>query len=418
MRILFLTETIPFPLDSGGRVKTYHTLQSLADEHEIHCHAFIRSAAERRHAGELERHCASLTLHLRPPGPAREAGALALSLATRTPFTVARHYFRGVLRRLVRSCAERRFDAAYYDHLSMLAYARRLGLPAIHDAHNVEYDLVRRHAATLPWSPVRLFVEREWRLLRRYERARYARCGLIFAVSERDAAAIRSLAGGAPEVRVVPISIDARAMAAAGPRPRRPDLLFVGGLHWPPNADAVAHFARDIWPLVRREAPDATLTVVGRADAPVAQALRRIDGIRLAGHVPDVAPYFERARAFVVPLRAGGGMRVKILEALARGLPVVSTAIGVEGIDAAHGVHLLVADDPGSFARAVSQVVGNDGLAAELAAAGRRLVLERYDRSVVGEKLRRDLRECGGQLGRPTDAEQGRQKSAIRASFD
>ena len=113
MRILFLTETIPFPLDSGGRIKTYHTLRSLAGEHEIHCHAFIRDAAQRRHAPELERFCATLTLHLRRRSWAGEAVALARSLAGGVPLTVVRHFDRGVLEDLERACRDQAFDAAY-----------------------------------------------------------------------------------------------------------------------------------------------------------------------------------------------------------------------------------------------------------------------------------------------------------------
>jgi len=393
MRILFLTETIPYPLDSGGRIKTYHTLRALAGGHEIHCHAFIRSAAERRHAAALEPSCASLTLHLRPGGPGREAGALALSVAKRVPFTVARHFHRRVAARLERECRARQFHAAYCDHLSMLEYAASLPLPVIHDAHNVEFELVRRYAASLGRSPVRLFAEREWRLLKRYERARYARCRLILAVSERDARGIRDLARGDVDVRVVPIAIDAGGMAPLGPRPAAPGVLYVGGLHWPPNADAVSYFIREVWPLVRRETPGATLTVVGRDDVPAAEALRKTEGVRLTGRVEDVEPYFAQARVFVVPLRSGGGMRVKILEALARGLPVVSTTVGYEGIDAVPGVHLLAADDAPVFARQVKRVFDHDDLADSLARAGRTLALERYDATAIGDRLRGILAE-------------------------
>ena len=389
MRILFLTETIPYPLDSGGRIKTYHTLRSLADHHEIHCHAFIRDPAQRRHAPELERFCATLTLHLRPRSWAGEAVALARSLAGGVPLTVVRHFDRGVLETLERACREQGFDAAYYDHLSMLEYARRLPLPIIHDAHNVEFELIRRHAATLGLSPAKAIAGREWRLVQAYERERYSACRLIFAVSERDAGIIRELAGPSADVRVIPISVDARGTTPLGARPPDPALLYVGGLHWPPNADAVMHFVQDIWPLVRRDTPGATLTIVGRDDAPAARTLRQTPGVQLAGYVDDVSPYYERARALVVPLRSGGGMRVKILETLARGLPVISTSIGYEGIDAVPGVHLLAADTPADFAAAVQRAFHDDALLSGLARAGRELALERYDAEVVGAELRR-----------------------------
>ena len=148
---------------------------------------------------------------------------------------------------------------------------------------------------------------------------------------------------------------------------------------------------RRIWPLVRRDTPGATLTIVGRDDAPVARVLRHTPGVHLTGYVDDVSPYYERARALVVPLRSGGGMRVKILETLARGLPVISTRIGYEGIDAVPGVHLLAADTPADFAAEVQRAFRDDALLSELARAGRALVLERYDTEVVGAELRQAL---------------------------
>ena len=400
MRLLFLTETIPFPLDSGGRIKTYHTLRALAGDHEVHVHAFIRDASQRRHAPELERFCAALTLHLRPRSWAGEAVALVRSFAGGVPLTVVRHFDRSVLEDLERACREQRFDAAYYDHLSMLEYARRLPLPIIHDAHNVEFELIRRHTATIGPLPAKVIAGREWRLVKAYERERYAECRLIFAVSERDAGSIRALAGGSADVRVIPISVDARGTTPLGARPPEPALLYVGGLHWPPNADAVLYFVQEIWPLVRRDTPGATLTIVGRDDATAARMLRETPGVRLAGYVDDVSPYFERARALVVPLRSGGGMRVKILETLARGLPVISTSIGYEGIDAVPGVHLLAADTPAGFAAEVRRAFHDDGLLQGLAGAGRKLVLERYDTQVVGLELGRALSDFQANLGR------------------
>ena len=391
MRILFLTETIPFPLDSGGRIKTYHTLGALAGAHEVHCHAFIREPAQRAHAAALERVCASVTLHLRPRSLAREAGALVRSAATGVPLTVARHFDRHVLAQLRQACQGRAFDAGYYDHLSMLEYARRLPLPVVHDAHNIEYELVQRYASTLRSLPARWVAGREWRLVRAYERARYAACGLILAVSERDARIIRELGGPSVDVGVLPIAVDARGVTPLGPRPAEPSLLYIGGLHWPPNADAAAYFVDEIWPLVRRDIPSATFTVVGRDDAPIAARLKRVPGVRLTGYVDDITPYCARARAVVVPLRSGGGMRVKILETFARGLPVVATTIGAEGIDAVPGVHILTADDPTAFAREAVRVLRDDRLAATLAGAARQLAEARYDREVVGAALRRLL---------------------------
>src|SRR5262249_52735342 len=160
------TETIPFPLDSGGRVKTYHTLRILARDHEVHCHAFVRDAAQRRYGQALAASCRSLTLHIKTRSLLGEARALMAGYASGIPFLVRRHYDHGVMAHLRDVVKRHPFDAVYCDHLSMLEYGRRLNLPIIYDAHNVEFQIVRRHASTLPVSARRMFAEVEWRMLR------------------------------------------------------------------------------------------------------------------------------------------------------------------------------------------------------------------------------------------------------------
>lgn len=386
MRLLFLTETVPFPLDAGGRIKTYHTLRILSREHEVHCHAFIRDEGQRRYERDLSSSCHRLTLHLKPRSRVGEVCSLLIGYGTGTPFLVRRHFDRAVFAELKSQIEQHRFDAIYCDHLSMLEYGRRLGLPIIHDAHNVEFEIIRRHAATLRFSAMRGFAALEWRMLRRYERAQYRRCALIYSVSDIDAQAIRRLSGDRNTVAVVPISVDAEGVAPASPIDAGHELLFVGGLHWPPNADAVGHFIDEILPIVRSRLPNTRLTVVGRTDARVQHRLRTLGGVTFAGHVADIEPFFRRSRAMVVPLRSGSGMRVKILDALARGMPTVTTSVGCEGIDATAGDHLLVADTPATFAAAVVRVLTDDELAMRLSRNSRELVQDKYDESVVGRQ--------------------------------
>jgi glycosyltransferase involved in cell wall biosynthesis len=392
MRLLFLTETIPFPLDSGGRIKTYHTLRILSSEYEVHCHALVRDERHLRFERDLAGYCASLTLHPVPRSRMREVGCFAWSQATRVPFVIRRHFHRGVLEHIRSACRRYDFDAVYCDHLSMLEYGRRLALPIIVDAHNVEFQIVRRHAATLGWSLTRAFAELEWRRLKKYERQWYPSCRLVFSVSEIDARVIRTVAGNRVPVVVVPIAVDAYAAPQAKTLAADPEILFVGGLHWPPNADAVTYFVQQILPTVRKAIPDARLTVVGRADEPVRRRLGMVPGVRCIGHVDDVEPHFQGSRIMVVPIRSGSGMRVKVLDALARGLPTVSTTVGCEGIDVDAGVHLLVADEPADFAAQVIRLLTDAALARSLADAGRLLVLRAYDTSVVAARILDALR--------------------------
>ena len=387
MRLLFLTETIPFPPDSGGRIKTYNTLRILSQQHEVHCHAFVREPGQLHLARDLATVCSSVSLHLVPRRRVSEIGHALSSTVTGTPFVVARHFNGRAWRAADDASRACRFDAVYCDHCSMLEYGRRLRLPIVLDAHNVEFEIVRRHARTLSWSPTRLFAEMEWRRLEQYERRWYPRCRLIYAVSAVDAAVLRGFAGHGVPVAEVPISVDLTTVPEPAPLCHEPEILFVGGLQWPPNADAVEFFLRDVFPLVRQAIPAARFTVVGKGPDALASRFGNTPGVSFAGHVEDVERYFTRSRVVVAPIRAGSGMRVKILDALARRRPTVATTVGCEGIDVVSGTHLLVADTPADFARMVVRVVQDDDLASALARNGRDLIARKYDVPAVGHAV-------------------------------
>lgn len=382
MRILFITETVPYPLDSGGRIKTFHTLRMLTGAHQVRLHAFIRDEAQRAHRPALEALGVPTTLHLVPRSIPREAWFAARSLLG-APYSVGRHFDGGVHRAVAAEASAWRPDLVYCDHLSMGEYARRLGVPIVYDAHNVEYAILRRFAGTRPDPVTRAAAAVEWRRVRNYEAELCRLSRLVFVVSDVDRQSLTALSGPGVRFAEVPISVDATGFAPIATLTRAPRLLFLGGLHWPPNADALLTFVRESWPLVRASRPDATLTSVGRDDHPSAAECRAAPGVHLTGWVPEIDPFVQESRLLVVPMRAGSGMRVKILEAMARGLPVVSTSVGCEGIGVEPGKHLLLADTPDAFAAAVLRVLSDDDLAASLAAQARALVLERYDVGAV-----------------------------------
>jgi glycosyltransferase involved in cell wall biosynthesis len=356
----------------------------------VHCHALVRDLDRLRFEPELKAVAATVTLHPVPRSWPHELSRAAVAQATSAPFLVSRHFYGHVFEQLQAACRANAYDAVYCDHLSMLEYGRRLVIPVVLDAHNVEFEIVRRHAATLGWSPWRLFAESEWRRLEQYERRWYPACRLIFSVSSVDARQIRDLAGGDVPVVDVPIAVEAATLRAGGIADGN-RILFVGGLHWPPNADAVSFFIEEIFPLVRAAVPTATFTVVGRNPERVSRALGDVPGVEFAGHVDDVEPYFSGSRVMVVPIRAGSGMRVKILDSMGRGVPTVATTVGCEGIDVVSGTHLLVADAPEAFAATVVRVLSDDQLARSLSQSGRDLVVSSYDVGVIRARVLQSL---------------------------
>jgi glycosyltransferase involved in cell wall biosynthesis len=219
-----------------------------------------------------------------------------------------------------------------------------------------------------------------------WEKEHTRRADVCIAVSKDDAEYLGEEYGIA-NVLVVPNGVDCAAFAPPEDNVRNPyELLFMGGLHYAPNLDAVNWLAAEIFPEIRKQIPQMTCTLVGPGAEKHQERLERA-GLQVLGLVPDVRPYLHRATAMVVPLRAGGGTRVKILEAMAAGLPVISTHLGAEGLGLRHEEHVLYADQPEEFATAAKRLVSDPPLWSRLAENGMRLVQEKYDWSALGLRL-------------------------------
>lgn len=388
MRILLLTLVAPFPPDSGPKVKTYNLLQYLGRHHEVTLVSLVRTEQERAHAESLRGLCKAVYTVPFRRSRLRDAYHLARSLLTGTSFIMNRDAS-PELRALLADLTRREpFEIVHPDQLNMAQFAVDLPGALVLDEHNAVWTIVARMAANETNLLKRLFFDLEARRLRRYEAAICARFDALLAVSEPDlrflASAAASAATTLPPARIVPIAIDARAEPPVQRVSEPRTILSMATMFWPPNVDGVLWFANEVYPLVKRAVPEANFAVVGaRPPASVRRLADADPSIQVTGYVEDPRPFLEQTAALIVPVRAGGGMRVKILEALARGLPVVSTTIGYEGIDLQPGQHLLVGDTPAAFAEALVRVLRDPALGRQLAAAGRRVAEEVYDWRVV-----------------------------------
>lgn len=386
MRVLLATQVVPYPPDSGPKIKTYNVLRHLAQQHEVHLVSFVRSPEEVGWAEELDRHCASVTtVHLQR-SRLRDAAYLGRSLLTGRPFLIERDDANAMRTAIAHLLAHHAFDAVHADQLSMAQFAVDLPLPLrVLDEHNAVWSIVHRLAERTGWGPRRLLAEIEWRKLRRYEVGICRRFDRVTVVSEDDRQALTGADDGALPATVIPIAVDTRELAFTPRAPAARQIVSIATMFYPPNVEGVYWFAREVFPLVQRAVPESHFTIVGSRPPPqITQLDHPGSGITVTGYVADLEPVVRESAVLVVPLHSGSGMRVKILEAFARGMPVVSTTVGVEGIDARPGEHLLVADEPVAFAQAVTRLLCDAGEAARLAQAGRRLVEQCYDwRSVL-----------------------------------
>ncbi|MGQ0601233.1 MAG: glycosyltransferase family 4 protein [Anaerolineales bacterium] len=387
MKVLLLTQVLPYPPDSGPKIKTWNTLKYLARDHEITLVSFVRGdqAAE---VEALRRYCQAIHTVPLTRSPIADGWAMVSSLITGQPWMMVRDDQRAMRELIDQLCATTRFDVVHADQLNMAQYAARVpDARRVLDAHNALWLLYQRLAATMPAGPRRWLLERDWRLLKDYEGRQLRECDFVLAVSDEDRSALLEAAGETRGVTVIPIAVDLEELPFVPRRAEADHLFHIGTMYWPPNIDGMLWFIREVLPMIKAQHPDVALDIVGARPAQELSSLNGQDGINVTGYVQDPQPYLEQAGVFIVPLRAGGGMRVKILEALARGLPLVTTSLGCEGIAVEHGRHALIADTPAAFAQAVVRLLTDRVFAADLARRGRQLIEDVYDYQVACRPL-------------------------------
>jgi len=380
MNVLLLTQVLPYPPDSGPKVKTWNVLKYLAERHEVTLASFVRGdqSAEARH---LAQYCQVVHTVPMERSAIRDVWHMGRSFLTGQPFLMIRDDRRAMRSLIDRLSAEQHFDVAHADQLNMAQYAERVpGAFKVLDAHNALWVLYKRLWATMSPGPRKWLLGRDWPLLKAYEGRLVREFDAVLAVSYEDKAALQEAAGQPVDITVIPIAIDTDEVTVVNRDVEPRHILHIGTMYWPPNIDGVLWFAHQVYPLIRQQRPDICFDIVGaRPPQDVAALNGDSTGIHVTGYVADPIFYLQRTALMVVPLRAGGGMRVKILNAMAQGIPIVSTSLGYEGIAVTPGKDILVGDTPEAFAAQVLQVLNDPALGRRLAAEGRKLVEEQYD---------------------------------------
>jgi glycosyltransferase involved in cell wall biosynthesis len=406
LRVTILDEELPYPATSGKRVRTLNLVLRLARRHHITylCHRNADPAEARQAAEFLAGH--GVETLVVPRSIPRKSGPvfyarLAANLLSPLPYSVASHTSRA-LRRAARAHAAGAVDLWQVEWTPYAQTLRGLGgAPRVVVAHNIESQIWQRYHQTEENPLRRWYVARQWHKFERFERRTFAAAARVVTVSEPDAELARARFG-AREVAVVDNGVDSAYFTPGGAAFEPDRVLFLGSLDWRPNLDAARLLLDRLFPEVRHRVPSARLWLVGRNPPPwLAQRVAQVPGAELAADVPDVRPYLRQSGVMVVPLRVGGGSRLKILEALAAGVPVVSTTVGAEGLELEPGRHLAVADTPEGLAGEVVRCVLAPGPAREMAARGRRVVLDRYEWDALADKLEQVWQEVAGGGRRP-----------------
>jgi len=394
MRILWIKTELLHPIDKGGRIRSYQILRALARQHQVTYLCLddgLAAADARERAREYAHEVVVVPFRPAPKMTVGYFAALLRNLFSPLPYAIGR-YDSAELRARIGQLAPSA-DLIVCDFLMpSVDVAADLPAPAVLFQHNVEAIIWQRHAS-VPQHPLRrAYMRLQWRRMLRYEGQQCRRFAHVIAVSPMDAEIMRREYRAA-SVGFVPTGVDLEYFHARAPRP--PDsreLVFIGSMDWMPNDDGIRWFASEIFGRIQQRIAGARLTVVGRSPSPAMRELAaRNPAIEVTGTVADVRPYLERAAVSVVPLRIGGGTRLKIYEAMAMGIPVVATTIGAEGLPLRHGEQLLIADSIDEQVAGICTLLGEPRLAAELSGNALRHVNEHCSWDAVAQSF---LAQC------------------------
>jgi len=381
MRLLYLTQLLPMPLDAGPKLRSHYVLRYLAEAgYDVTVVCFVRAEDKAEDIAVVRRTCRRLETIPILRSRLRDVSDGLRTLTGEVPFLVRRDQQPAMERMVQDLCGSQSFDVIHSDQLWMAPYAlaNGSGPRTVLDQHNAVYMVMERLAQQQRNPLMRAWCAREANKLKAFEQRTCASFDRVVWVTKEDKQALRNNRLPAPDARkesVIPIATDpSRCLPISRVDPFR--VTFLGGMHWPPNAEGVRWFTENVWPMVSARVPGAVLTLIGKRPP---NGLPSSSKIEVAGYVNNPEQYLRETAAFIVPLWSGAGMRVKILDAWCWGLPIISTTLGAEGTKFEHDTNMLIGDTAAEFAEGVIRVLQNPQTARRLGGNGRATAEQHYD---------------------------------------
>lgn len=385
LRVLQFAPRTPWPLNTGAKLRNYHLARILAMKARISLLAF---GDKQNETSALETVYEQLVTIPRLAG--YSFAKVLRGAIGRTPLPLLNYTTNEMSKTLAHVLAKNDFDLVQVESIHLMNYlpvirAARSHPIAVCDWHNIESDLMGQYAEREQSVARKTYARRTARLMNEFEIKALNEFDGHIVVSEPDAEGLRRMNSRA-RIFVIENGVDVSYYAGEQSAGKK-RVVFVGSMDYHANIDGVINFARNVWPTVRQQKPELVFTIVGRDPSPEVRDLSSIDGVEVTGSVDDVRPFYREAIAAVVPLNVGGGSRLKVLEAMAAGVPVVSTKLGAEGLDSSDGENILLTDSTEQLAERLVNVIDDQDLRRRLIEGGKTLVRERYDWSTLGTKL-------------------------------
>ncbi len=387
MKILMLTPYLPYPLHSGGQIRTYNLLKHLANKHQVTLFALIKEDSEKAYIPELEKYCAKVEVFKRSKKPFTLTNIFKTAFSS-YPFLVIRNYVPQVKEAVIQELANDQYDVIHAETFYMMPHLPDTKIPILLVEQTIEYLGYESYAERAP-KLLRGLLTIDINKIKKWETFFWKYCNQLVVMSEEDKVFIGKEIENTEKIEVVENGVDTQWFAQKKrAEPAEPTLLSVGTFKWLPNIEAVTFLVENVWPLVKKTLPTAKLWIVGAAPTKQIFDFSHHDSaITVTGNIPDIRDAFTSSHALVAPVFSGKGTRYKILEALASGTPVVATETAVEGIGVVDGQHVLISNTAEGLAKLCTQVLHSKSLREKLAENGKKYVTKHFDWKLISQKL-------------------------------
>lgn len=399
MKILMLTPYLPYPLLSGGQIRTYNLLKKLAAKHQVTLFALIKEESERQFIPELEKYCQKIKVFKRTKKPFTLSNIIKTGFSS-YPFLVIRNLTPETKAAVRKELAQQPYDLIHAETFYMMPNIPKTDVPVLLVEQTIEY-LGYESFSEKMWLPfLKPLLKIDIKKIREWEEYYWRSCKKLITMSEDDKVFINQTIQDPDKIEVVSNGVDTDWFAQKKKQlPKDPTILSVGTFNWLPNVEAVKFLVNQVWPIVKKSLPKAKLWIVGNAPTKeVIEFQHKDKSITVTGGIPDIRDAFAGAHVLLAPVFSGKGTRYKILEAMASQTPIVATHTAVEGLGVENGKHVLVGDTPETMADLAVQLLGDVKLQQKLAENGREFVTKHYDWQKISQTLDKIYRDLGEEM--------------------
>lgn len=396
MRVLMLTPYLPYPLFTGGQTRSYNLIKRLASlKHQITLFCLVKNEDERKYIGELEKFCKEVQVFTRPENPWTLQNILRTGFSF-YPFLVIRNWAKGERRAIEEKLKNERFDLIHAETFYVMPHIPKTSVPILLVEQTIEYLVYRHFADEFKISPLKPLLYFDVFKMKYWELKYWRKAKKVVAMSDKDKETMLSEVSTL-DVDIVPNGVDSQYFGKKiSSRSSTPIILYLGNFTWLQNREAVNLLLNKVWPKIKRSLPNSKLWIIGK-DAKSFFANLRSKDIRV-DEVDDVRVVYQQASILVAPIYGGGGTRYKYLESFASGLPVVTTNVGIRGIDVKDGEEVIICDNPQDIADAALKLLSDAILYKKIATNAKKMVAETYDWDPIAKKLSDIYEELGKTL--------------------